>query len=67
MSHFVLATANPHKSEEIRAVLEPLGLHLLPRPADVPDVDETGETLEANALLRRARWSTATGTRRDRR
>jgi XTP/dITP diphosphohydrolase len=52
MSEFVLATANPHKTEEIRAILEPLGFTLLDRPGDVPDVDETGETLEENALLK---------------
>jgi XTP/dITP diphosphohydrolase len=62
MSSFVLATANPHKSEEIRAVLEPLGFHLLPRPSNVPDVDETGETLEENALLKAHALAAATGT-----
>jgi XTP/dITP diphosphohydrolase len=49
---FVLATANPHKTEEMRAVLGPLGVQLLDRPLEVPDVDETGDTLEANALLK---------------
>jgi XTP/dITP diphosphohydrolase len=49
---FVLATANPHKATEMRAVLSALGVDLLERPADVPDVEETGETLEANALLK---------------
>jgi len=32
---FVLATANPHKAEEMRAVLLPLGVDLLDRPQDV--------------------------------
>ena len=36
----------------MRAVLTPLGVELVDRPADVPDVEETGETLEANALLK---------------
>jgi XTP/dITP diphosphohydrolase len=49
---FVLATANPHKAFEMRAVLSPLGIEVLDRPADVDDIDETGETLEANALLK---------------
>ncbi len=59
---FVLATANPHKTDEIRAVLEPLGFSLLARPHDVPDVDETGETLEENALLKARALADATQT-----
>jgi XTP/dITP diphosphohydrolase len=62
MNAFVLATANRHKTEEIRAVLEPLGFTLLGRPLDVPDVDETGETLEENALLKARTLVDATGT-----
>ena len=62
MSAIVLATANPHKTDEIRAILEPLGFTLLARPADVPDVDETGETLEENALLKARALLDATGT-----
>ena len=61
MKTFVLATANPDKAQEIRAILEPLGLTLLPRPSDVPDVDETGETLEENALLKARALVDATG------
>jgi len=49
---FVLATANPHKAVEMRAVLTPLGVEVEDRPADVADVEETGETLEENALLK---------------
>ena len=62
MSEFVLATANPHKTEEIRAVLEPLGFTLLARPSDVPDVDETGESLEENAVAKAKALVDATGT-----
>jgi XTP/dITP diphosphohydrolase len=62
MSEFVLATANPHKTDEIRAILEPLGFTLLARPGDVPDVDETGETLEENALLKARALLDATGS-----
>jgi XTP/dITP diphosphohydrolase len=58
---FVLATANVHKTEEMRAVLEPLGVELLARPADVPDVDETGDTLQENALLKARALVDATG------
>jgi XTP/dITP diphosphohydrolase len=58
---FVLATANPHKAEEMRAVLLPLGVDLLDRPQDVADVEETGDTLEENALLKARALVEATG------
>jgi XTP/dITP diphosphohydrolase len=59
----VLATANPDKAAEIRAVLEDAGLavELVPRPHDVPDVDETGTTLEDNARLKAVALCEATG------
>lgn len=56
---FVLASANPDKAREIQAILG--GHELLPRPADVPDVDETGETLEENARLKAVALVEATG------
>jgi XTP/dITP diphosphohydrolase len=51
---FVVATANPDKAREIAAVLGAAGLdlELVPRPAAVPEVDETGDTLEENARLK---------------
>jgi XTP/dITP diphosphohydrolase len=58
---FVLATANPHKTEEMRAVLAPFGVELLDRPLEVPDVEETGDTLEENALLKARALVEATG------
>ncbi len=61
MTTFVLATANPHKSEEMRAVLSPLGVELVARPPDVAEVDETGATLEENALLKARALVAATG------
>jgi XTP/dITP diphosphohydrolase len=57
----VLATANPHKTEEIRQVLSDFDVELLPRPEDVPDVDETADTLEGNALLKAHALARATG------
>jgi XTP/dITP diphosphohydrolase len=58
---FVLATANPDKAAEIRDVLASAGVELVPRPADVPEVEETGETLEDNARLKAAALAGATG------
>jgi XTP/dITP diphosphohydrolase len=58
---FVLATANPDKAAEIEAILAPAGIELAARPAEVPDVDETGETLEDNARLKAAALAAATG------
>jgi XTP/dITP diphosphohydrolase len=59
----VLATANPDKAAEIAAVLLDAGidLELLARQADVPEVDETGETLEDNARLKAVALCRATG------
>ena len=50
----VLATANPDKAAEIRAVLLDAGVavELVPRPDDVPEVEEDGATLEDNARLK---------------
>lgn len=52
MTTFVLATANPHKTIEMAAVLEELGFAVLPRPEGLADVDETSDTLVGNALLK---------------
>jgi XTP/dITP diphosphohydrolase len=59
----VLATANPDKAAEIRAVLVDAGItvELVPRPDDVPDVEEDGATLEENARLKAVALCTATG------
>jgi XTP/dITP diphosphohydrolase len=59
----VLATANPDKAEEIRVVLHDAGVDvdLVPRPVGVPEVDETGETLEENARLKAVALCDATG------
>jgi XTP/dITP diphosphohydrolase len=59
----VLATANPDKACEIAEVLRDAGLviELLPRPDDVDEVDEIGDTLEANARLKAVALCDATG------
>jgi XTP/dITP diphosphohydrolase len=56
---FVLASANKDKAAEIAVMLD--GFDLLPRPADVPDVEETGDTLEENARLKAWALVNATG------
>ncbi len=61
MSDVVLATANPHKAAEMSAVLAVAGFTVLPRPVEVPDVPETADTLEGNALLKARAVSEATG------
>jgi len=58
----VLATANPHKAAEIKAILGPLaGLELLPRPSALPEVEETGTTLVENARLKARAVAEAAG------
>ncbi len=61
----VLATANRDKAAEIAAILHgELGsaVELLARPAEVAEVDETGDTLEENARLKADALLEATGT-----
>jgi XTP/dITP diphosphohydrolase len=59
---FVLATANPDKAREIAEVLEEAapGLELVPRPPEIPDVDEVGDTLEDNARTKAVALCAAT-------
>jgi XTP/dITP diphosphohydrolase len=56
----VLASANPDKVREIAAILGD-GVTLLPRPADLGEVVEDGDTLEANARLKAVAVCAATG------
>jgi XTP/dITP diphosphohydrolase len=62
MTRFVLATANPDKAREIAAVLRETSVEidLVARPATVPEVEETGATLEENARLKAAALCDAT-------
>ena len=52
--HFVLATANPDKAREIIEVLRVAGegIEIELRDPSLPDVDETGATLEENARIK---------------
>jgi XTP/dITP diphosphohydrolase len=56
----VLASANPEKAAEIRAIVGD-AFELVPRPAHVPDVVEDGDTLTDNARLKAVALSDATG------
>jgi XTP/dITP diphosphohydrolase len=60
---YVLASANLDKAREIREILGAAGLELelVARPPDVPDVEETGTTLEENARLKAVAICSATG------
>jgi XTP/dITP diphosphohydrolase len=58
---FVSASANPDKAAEMTAVLAEVGIELSPRPPGLADVDETGDTLEANARLKATAVAEATG------
>jgi XTP/dITP diphosphohydrolase len=55
----VLATANPDKAVEIAALLP--GFEVVPRPWELPDVEETEDTLEGNARLKAVAVAEATG------
>jgi XTP/dITP diphosphohydrolase len=57
----VLATANPDKAAEIRAILADAGIAVVDRPEGVPEVEETGETLLDNARLKAVALREATG------
>jgi XTP/dITP diphosphohydrolase len=57
MTTLLLATGNPHKAAELAAILG-TGFQVLPRE---PDVEESGITYEANALLKARAVRDATG------
>ena len=63
MTRLVLATGNPHKVEEIAPLLAGTGVELLPVGDLVQgwEVEETGSTLEENALLKARAAVQATG------
>ena len=56
----VLASANPDKVAEIEAILGDI-VQLVPRPADLADVVEDGDTLEDNARLKAVAVATHVG------
>lgn len=60
MTEFVLATANFDKAREIAEVLGDTVM-LRPRPPDIPEVMETGDSLTENARLKARALVEATG------
>ena len=61
MLRVVCASANPHKVAEIMELMDGV-VQLDPRPAELPDVEEDGDTLVANARLKAIAVNEATGS-----
>lgn len=60
----LVATGNPHKLEEIKAVLEPLGVRVLGLEdlgGSFPEPDENGATFESNARIKAIAYARMTG------
>jgi XTP/dITP diphosphohydrolase len=55
LPRFYIGTTNPHKIREIASILRPLEIDL--EVTDPIDPDETGETFEANALIKAEAYS----------
>ena len=56
----VIASGNPHKVEEIAAMLDAAGLRVAGQPRDL-EIEETGETYSANARLKAETVASLTG------
>jgi len=62
MRELTIATSNPHKVEEISAVLGPLGVRCVPLGrADIPEPEEDGATFEENARIKARAYAMALG------
>ncbi|MDH4222452.1 MAG: XTP/dITP diphosphatase [candidate division Zixibacteria bacterium] len=59
----ILATRNNHKTEEIKRILEDSKIEILTLKdfPDIPEIEETGKTLEENAVLKAKQVYTAAG------
>ena len=60
----VIASANPDKAAELRDLLEMVlgdAITLVTRPSEIPEIEETGATLEENARLKAIAIASATG------
>ncbi len=62
MQKLTIATSNPHKVEEISAVLGPLGIDCVALGrTDIPEPDEDGVTFEENARIKAVAYARALG------
>lgn len=62
MTRVVLATHNRHKVTEVRRILDGVSVELVSGlDIGLPDVEETGDTFTANALLKARACAAATG------
>jgi len=62
MRELTIATSNPHKVEEISAVLGPLGIRCLSLGrTDIPEPEEDGATFEENARIKAIAYAKALG------
>jgi XTP/dITP diphosphohydrolase len=52
MKKVVLASQNKKKLRELQQLMEGTGIEVQSLPPDAPEVEETGDTFEANALLK---------------
>jgi XTP/dITP diphosphohydrolase len=57
----VVASANPKKAAELAELLDAFGAQVLPRPPEVPEVVEDGDTFLDNARLKAVALAAATG------
>ncbi len=64
MTRVLLATGNPHKLDEVRPVLHPLGMEVVgldSLESIPPEPVEDGATFEANARIKATEYARATG------
>jgi len=62
MQKLVIATSNPHKVEEIQAVLGQVGIECVPLgDAGIPEPEEDGATFEENARIKAVAYAKALG------
>jgi XTP/dITP diphosphohydrolase len=64
MKRLLLASSNPHKLDEVRAVFAPLGIEIdgLDSLVDqFPEPEETGDTFEENARIKAVEYAAASG------
>ena len=62
VERLVVASKNPDKIREVTEILDELGMSTkVVQGLDWPDIDETGETLEENAVLKARAVAEATG------